>query len=129
MELQRCEAHHHLRASFAAGRGLEVRPDGRSRPAEHFLKQHPTTMNVRQASRLNAGEVINEIIARVVKIEPPKRQSEAQAKAGVHNQSIFLQDPDGTEIRMVLMKPSIHLPLTEAGARFHFRSMNDDKGR
>ena len=86
-------------------------------------------MKVKDLYRQKPGTVIDEFTARLVKISPPKEPTAAQRKAGIHRQTVIGQGADGTEIRIVILKENLHLPTSEAGRLFHFKSTPDERGR
>lgn len=86
-------------------------------------------MKVKDIWQQKAGVIIPEFTARLIKIYPPKEPTAGQAKVGIHKQTLIGQGHDGTEIRIVLLKEHMHIPTSEAGALYTFKSTNDDKNR
>ena len=72
--------------------------------------------------------IINAISGRCVKVFPPKEPTPAQAKAGIHPQSIVLQDDDGNELLFQLSQAPQHFASEDAGKMFHFQSMPNQRG-
>jgi hypothetical protein len=86
-------------------------------------------MKIREINRLRAGVVVPEFIGRVVKVYPPKEPTEGQRRSGIHKQTLEVQAADGENLRVVLIKPGLHIPTTESGKLFQFQSTKDEKGR
>ena len=85
-------------------------------------------MKVKDIWKEKAGVVIPEFTARLIKVYPPSQPSEKQAKAGIHRQTLEGVGADGTQIKIVLMKEHQHIPTSEAGRLYTFKSTNDDNG-
>lgn len=72
--------------------------------------------------------IIKVISGRCVKVFPPKEPTPGQQKAGIHPQSIILQDEDGNDLLLQLTQQSQHFASDDMGKMFHFQSMPNQRG-
>lgn len=86
-------------------------------------------MKIEKIKGLENGSIIKTVSGRAVKIFDPKQPSEAQAKHGIHPQTIILQDDEGNELSVQLTVESQHLAGSNVGRIFHFQSMPSNDGK
>lgn len=86
-------------------------------------------MKIEKIKGLENGSIIKTVSGRAVKIFDPKQPSEAQAKHGIHPQTIILQDNEGNELSVQLTVESQHLAGSNVGRIFHFQSMPSNDGK
>ena len=85
-------------------------------------------MTYEQIKQQPDRSIIPVISGRVVKVYPPKVPTPAQLKAGIHPQTIVIQNDEGDNMTLQFTLQSQHLDSGATGGLYHFQSMSNQRG-
>jgi hypothetical protein len=83
-------------------------------------------MTISQINALRDKDLVPFLHGRLVKIYEPRDPSAGQAKAGIHKQGIILQEPNGENIELNILNAKMHLPRSEEGSLYDFKSVDGE---
>jgi hypothetical protein len=75
--------------------------------------------------RLGDKEIVPELKGRVLRVHDPRNPTEGQARAGIHPQTVVLQNGAGEELSLYIMRRENHFLPSAVGEIYVFRCVDD----